>query len=383
MQFIRPHKFNMILNSIMNPNPNLDPSVQGRGEWSEWDNNAHNNDEDDLEFEGNERTKPDVPRSSGSGEWADWDNNAHNIDPDFDDEANSVAATTIPVWDASSILSKQLEPQSLPINSDSSTTVKPPQGRGEWADWSGEGSFDGDIYDESEDNIVQEKALESPSKWEWWNEEAPYFDENDYIDEDGNVGRKENVLQQESWTVEQTSNSNWDMNQIYAIVNVPASTIDLELSLLPLLSKILHVIGRPWTLSYLSVETNENVSVFVDQMNLPLTAATLRYVAYSTDRLYSKDLNALEKLRIDLALELTVEARKRGENDAEFVCNAAGGFMAGRNWLVGNEMSLGDLALFDALSWTQNLNPSLLFDRPDLLAYVRRIRSVLPVRAAL
>ena len=100
----------------------------------------------------------------------------------------------------------------------------PPTGRGEWADWDSdsyvEEPYEGEVAEEAEvdeetnvlskgfDSFIAEKSgqwspLSSGSKkgenqgmsasdnWPGWSEEAPYFDEDDTQDDEGNWGRSE------------------------------------------------------------------------------------------------------------------------------------------------------------------------------------------------
>lgn len=384
--FIRihsPHSTFYVVRKIRNlvdnsAEPNLSSSP-GQGEWPEWNNNAHNGDADDIVNE--VIVESSMPPSKGTGEWEDWDNNAHNIDPDFDDNETLGPVINTQLLDESTVITKQSLSESTNEISVSSDISKP-VGRGEWADWSGDDSFDGEIYDE--DNPIQEKIIESPNAtWEWWNEDAPYFDENDYIDEDGNVGRKENIAQEVSWSVGSSFNNkgSWDVNTTYATVHLSAQASDSECALVPVLSSLLHSIGRPWALSYSSPDdTISPTNVLVDEMKLPLSMSTLRYIALSVSKFYLNEWSAQDKLRVDLALELALVTRLH-EREAESVCTTAESWISGRSFLVGQELSVGDLALFHTIRNVQSQSPHILSEKSELLAYMSRVSSMLPSRA--
>lgn len=138
-----------------------------------------------------ESSSIDEARGKGSqGEWADWENDAH-VDDDYsstddDDDGYSYTGTglldmmkyasaAVPPYQAT-IPSSGLQTQLLAANSSGAVE--------------GEVSSGGDSSSTtSTTTAAVPTAIRDPDYWKGWSEEAPYFDEYDVQDDEGNWGR--------------------------------------------------------------------------------------------------------------------------------------------------------------------------------------------------
>jgi len=139
-----------------------------------------------------ESSSIDETRGKGSqGEWADWENDAH-VDDDYsstddDDDGYSYTGTglldmmkyasaTVPLYQTT-IPSSGLQTQLLAANSSGAVE--------------GEVSSGGDssTINTTTTAVLTTTASRDPDYWKGWSEEAPYFDEYDVQDDEGNWGR--------------------------------------------------------------------------------------------------------------------------------------------------------------------------------------------------
>ena len=140
------------------------------------------------------------PPKNGNGEWSDWDSDAF-VDND-DSEMDAFfggGGDKIPTEVQEDVVVKG--PVSIMDDDDDDIPPPPAGSRGEWDDWSGKGQTFSPSSPQSPSSSSSSSSTWSPRKneiggqgksasenWEGWSEDAPYFDEAEITDDEGNKG---------------------------------------------------------------------------------------------------------------------------------------------------------------------------------------------------
>ena len=144
------------------------------------------------------------PPKNGNGEWSDWDSDAF-VDSDgselgalFGDDIKIPKMTTPEDADVTTVIQR---PVSIMDDEDDDIPPPPPPtgSRGEWDDWTGKGqtfspsSSPSSSSSSSSTWSPRKNEIGGPGKsasenWEGWSEDAPYFDEAEITDDEGNKG---------------------------------------------------------------------------------------------------------------------------------------------------------------------------------------------------
>ena len=146
------------------------------------------------------------PPKNGNGEWSDWDNDAF-VDSDgselgalFGDDIVAIPQMTIELQEDVAV--DAVIKRRVIMEDDDDDIPPPPTGsRGEWDDWSGKGQTFSPSSSPSSSSSSSSSSTWSPRKndignqgksasenWEGWSEDAPYFDEAEITDDEGNKG---------------------------------------------------------------------------------------------------------------------------------------------------------------------------------------------------
>lgn len=137
-----------------------------------------------------ESSSIDETRGKGTqGEWADWENDAH-VDDDYsstDDDDDGFTYTGTGLLDMMKYASAAVPPYQTTIPSSGLQT--------QLLAANSSGAVEGDVFSGSDSSTINTTttavltAIRDPDYWKGWSEEAPYFDEYDVQDDEGNWGR--------------------------------------------------------------------------------------------------------------------------------------------------------------------------------------------------
>ena len=169
------------------------PPNGGRGEWADWDNEAYVGDGSDMGglFGGDDGGKG-IPIKAPATLPAD----AAGMAAGSDDSGEDVDVVVQRLRDAAA----RSRAAGLSDDDDTDIPPPPPGSRGEWSDWSGGASSSSSSFSSSSSSSSGRNGAWSPRQdreeggrsasenWEGWSEDAPYFDEAEVVDDEGNRG---------------------------------------------------------------------------------------------------------------------------------------------------------------------------------------------------